>query len=211
MRKRIVVEIGTFMKCPITALMPIRLHERPVEIAKIAEEKFRKDMGCEEKKEIVATVEIDNTIVELHGKPDCVVERDGRVDVYEYKNITRSDVSIWAVMEKLGQAALYSYALRVNGVANVDAYAVFEVQGRRYFLRVPEALLKRVSKWLRDIVAGEAPFKHIKCDENCRYYRICRLKDRITERIVDEVLLRYSLEVAREVGLPIRPLRYAIV
>jgi len=211
MRRRIVVEIGTFMKCPITALMPVRIHEKPVEMAKIAEEKFRRDMGCKEKSEVVATVEIGDSIIELHGKPDCIVERDGRIDVYEYKNITRNDVSIWAVVEKLGQAALYSYAFRVNGVNDVDAYAVFEIQGRRYLLRVPDGLLKRVNKWLIDIASGEAPFKHIKCDENCRYYRICRLKEREQERIVDEVLLKYSLELAREVGLPIRPLRYVIV
>jgi len=203
--RRIVIEIGTFMKCPVTALMPIRLHEKPSEESKLAEERFRRDMRCEEKREIVATVRFGDVVVELHGKPDCVTNA-----VYEYKNISRSDVSIWAIMEKLGQAAMYSYAFKHNGV-NVDAYAVFEVQGQRYFLKVSDVLVKRVEKWIRDVVEKEVPFKHIKCDTNCRYYNICRLKDRVTERIVDEVLLKYSLEAAQKAHLPIRPLRYAIV
>jgi len=204
--RRVIVEIGTFMKCPVTSLMPIRLHERPLETAKMAEERFRRDMGCEEKREVVAVVKFDDVIVELHGKPDCVI--NGRV--YEYKNISRPDVSIWAIMEKLGQAAMYSYAFKHNGV-DVDAYAVFEVQGQKYFLKVSDVLVKRVEKWIRDVVEKEVPFKHIKCDTNCRYYNICRLKDRVTERIVDEVLLRYSLEAAQKAHLPIRPLRYVIV
>mgnify|MGYP001772490655 CR=1 FL=1 len=204
--RRIVVEIGTFMKCPVTSLMPIRLHEKPLEAAKIAEERFRRDMGCEEKKEIVAAVEIDGVIVELHGKPDCVTN----ARIYEYKNISRPDVSIWAIMEKMGQAAMYSYAFKRNGV-DADAYAVFEVQGQRYFLKASDILVKRVEKWIRDVVEKEVPFKHIKCDANCRYYNICRLKDRITERIVDDVLLKYSLEAAQKANLPVRPLRYVIV
>jgi len=145
----------------------------------------------------------------LHGKPDCLVVQNGHINVYEYKSISRSDVSIWAIMEKLGQVALYKYAFRRNGV-DVNAYAVFEVQRRRYFLEVPEALVERVEKWLRDIAEKEIPFKHIKCDMNCRYFSICRLKDRITERIVDEVLLKYSLEAAQKANLPVRPLRYVI-
>lgn len=207
--RKIVIEIGTFMKCPVVALMPVRLYEKPSEDSRLAEEKFRRDMGCAEKKEIVATVEFYGVTVELHGKPDCIVQND-YVNVYEYKSISRSDVSIWAIMEKLGQAALYSYVFHVNGADNVNAYAVFEVQ-KRYFLRVPEVLVGRAEKWIRDIAEKEIPFKHIKCDNNCRYYRVCRLRDRIPERIVDEVLLRYSLEAAKEAGLPIRPLRYVIV
>jgi len=209
MRPKIVVEIGTFMKCPATSMMPVRIHERPTEGAKLAEEKFRRDMGCDKKEEVTAVIEVNNVIVELHGKPDCTVKRDSGIEVYEYKNISRQDVSIWAVVEKLGQAALYKYAYHRNGV-NVNAYAVFEVQGHRYFLEVPETLIRRAEKWLRDIVEKELPFKHIKCDDSCRYFRICRLKDRLPERIVDEVLLRYSLELARKAGLPIRPLRYVI-
>jgi len=205
MKGRIVIEIGTFMKCPVTSLMPVRLHERPLEVAKLAEERFRRDMGCAEKREVVAIVEFDDVVVEMHGKPDCVTEHS----VYEYKNISRPDVSLWAVLEKMGQASLYKYAFRINEV-EVNAYAVFEVQGRRYFLEVPEALVKRAEEWLRDIAEKEIPFKHIKCDANCRYFSICRLKDRITERIIDEVLLKYSLEASRNVGLPIRTLRYVI-
>jgi len=210
MKRKILIEAGSFVKCPVVSLMPLRIHEKPIEGAKIAEEKFRRDFGCGEKEELIATVEVDDVVVELHGKPDCITMRDGRIKIYEYKNISRESVSIWAVMEKVAQAALYSLILRLNGKPNVDAHAVFEVQGRRYVLRIPDELVRHAEKWVRSIAKREVPYKHIKCDNSCRYFAICRFKERLDERIVDDMLLKYSIELAQEVSLPIRPLRYVI-